>query len=120
KPQLRAYEEARNVQRGEPGSEVTAMCYGEYFPNPGAADHEGLYRKQRYERLAELVTPRTAFTAAFLGTLILALAVFALTDERHPGGPPKATAPPFIGLTVAIMISVIAPLTQAYFNPARD
>jgi glycerol uptake facilitator protein len=29
-------------------------------------------------------------------------------------------APIFIGLTVSVLISVIAPLTQACFNPARD
>ena len=29
-------EQDRGVIRGEPGSELTAMCYGEYFPNPGA------------------------------------------------------------------------------------
>ena len=29
-------------------------------------------------------------------------------------------APVFIGLTVSALIAVIAPLTQACFNPARD
>jgi glycerol uptake facilitator protein len=67
-----------------------------------------------------LVSETTAFAAEVLGTLILALMVFAVTDERNAGAPGANLAPVFIGLTVAILISVIAPLTQACFNPARD
>jgi glycerol uptake facilitator protein len=52
--------------------------------------------------------------------LVLATVVFAVTDERNPGAPPIGLAPVFIGLTVSALISVIAPLTQACFNPARD
>src|SRR5262249_61456268 len=54
------------------------------------------------------------------GTLLLGLAVFALPDERNAAAPAGKLAPVFIGLTVAILISVLAPLTQACFNPARD
>lgn len=32
----------------------------------------------------------------------------------------KGFAPPLIGLTVGSLIAVLAPLTQAGFNPARD
>lgn len=125
KPQLAAFE-ARTapglpaVERGKPGSEVSAMCYGEYFPNPGAGDNEKLFRNRRFSELAAQVSLKTAFIAEFLGTLILGLVVFSLTDPRNAGGPPSALAPVFIGLTVAILISVLAPLTQACFNPARD
>jgi glycerol uptake facilitator protein len=51
---------------------------------------------------------------------VLALVVFALTDGRNAAGPGARLAPVFIGLTVSALISVIAPLTQASFNPARD
>src|SRR5262245_49574750 len=34
-PYLALKEQTKNVTRGGPGSEITAMCYGEYFPNPG-------------------------------------------------------------------------------------
>src|SRR5690606_20048266 len=66
------------------------------------------------------VPHQTAFVTEVLGTAILALAVFAITDKRNLVAPPAALAPVFIGLTVAILISIIAPLTQACFNPARD
>jgi glycerol uptake facilitator protein len=48
------------------------------------------------------------------------MVVFAVTDERNSAAPPGSLAPVFIGLTVSALISVIAPLTQACFNPARD
>ena len=50
---------------------------------------------------------------------ILALVVVAVTEPGNESGP-RNLAPVFIGLTVAALICVIAPLTQACFNPARD
>ena len=61
-----------------------------------------------------------AFFAEMLGTLILAVVVFAITDDRNAAAPLSRLAPVFVGLTIAVLISVIAPLTQAGFNPARD
>jgi len=106
--------------RGRPGSELTAMCYGEFFPNPGLDSTREYYRNGDYEALSALVSEPMAFAAEMLGTLFLGLAVFALADPRNHGGPAARFAPVFIGLTVGILISVIAPLTQACFNPARD
>src|SRR5207247_1628481 len=78
------------------------------------------YNAEEHEQYRGLVSQPVAFAMEVLGTLILALAVFALTDERNQAAPLSRLAPVFIGLTVAILISVIAPLTQACFNPARD
>ncbi len=61
-----------------------------------------------------------AMLAEFLGTFILACVVFAVTDPRNAGRPMGNLAPVFIGLTVSALISLLAPLTQACFNPARD
>jgi glycerol uptake facilitator protein len=120
-PFLAEKEREKGVTRGQPGSEITAMCYGEYFPNPGrVATAEGLYDRSKHEALNALVSHPTAFAAEVLGTLLLALVVFALSDERNAVAPAARLGPVFIGLTVAILISVIAPLTQACFNPARD
>jgi len=120
-PFLAAREQEKHVVRGYPGSEITAMCYGEYFPSPGPlASSPGPYSEEAHKQLNGLVSERAAFFAEALGTLILALAVFALIDARNNGGPGSRLAPVFIGLAVAALISVIAPLTQACFNPARD
>jgi glycerol uptake facilitator protein len=108
-PYIEQKEQEKKVVRGQAGSEITAMCYGEYFPNPGVQSTS-----------PHMVTETAAFLAEFLGTLILGMVIFAVTDSRNQVAPQSRLAPVFIGLTVSILISVIAPLTQACFNPARD
>lgn len=118
---LSAKEVEKQVVRGEPGSIVTAMCFGEYFPNPGGwASAPGPWDPAQYERERAKVSLLGACLAEFVGTLILAVMVFALTDPANPGRPLANLAPVLIGLTVAGLISVLAPLTQAGLNPARD
>lgn len=120
-PHILAKETAKGVTRGQPGSEMTAMCYGEYYPAPGSlGDGDGKYSPEFHDKLKSRMSQRRAFLAELLGTMILAFVVFAVTDSRNTGSPASGTAPVFIGLTVSALISVIAPLTQACFNPARD
>jgi glycerol uptake facilitator protein len=120
-PFLEEKEAVKAVFRGQPGSIVTAMCYGEYFPNPAplAAGDKSLTVIQQ-ENLTRMVSMPTAFVAELFGTMILGFVVFAVTDPRNPARPGQHLAPAVIGLTVAGLISVVAPLTQACFNPARD
>lgn len=106
------YEAGHGLVRGEPGSVLSARCYGEYFPDPGAVGIGSA--------ALAAVTPLQAMLAEGIGTAFLAVFVFALTDRRNANRPGANGAPLFIGLTVAICISIIAPLTQAGFNPARD
>jgi glycerol uptake facilitator protein len=108
---LSAREAEAGVVRGGPGSEITAMCFGEYFPHPDLGTGP--------EAQAKVSLP-AAFAAEAIGTLLLVFVVFALTEGRNRAAPGGATAPLLIGLTVAALISVLAPLTQAGFNPARD
>src|SRR5205823_7170464 len=92
---LAAHEARLGVTRGRPGSEVTAMCYGEYFPNPDFLTARLKEVKSRtpedlgkmIDEVHERVSAPQAFLAEFLGTLLLALAVFALTDERNAAAP---------------------------------
>ncbi len=120
-PYLAKKEQERKVTRGEPGSIITAMCYGEYYPNPGslAAGEEPITSAAMDAHL-RLVPQWAAFGVEVLGTAILALAVFAVTDPRNAGAPLSNLAAPFVGLTVAALISIFGPLTQACLNPARD
>jgi glycerol uptake facilitator protein len=120
-PMLTAKEKAKEVVRGKTGSEITATCYGEYYPNPGKfGGGPGAYDAIEHAKYTDMVSMPAAFLAEVLGTAILALMVFAVVDERNPAAPPARLAPVFIGLTVAVLICIIAPLTQACFNPARD
>lgn len=101
------FESVNHILRGSPASVRTAMIFGEFYPNPGAAG-------------VAVVSPLTAFIAEGIGTFVLVFLIFSLTEGCNLGRPDDALAPAFIGLTVTIIISIIAPLTQAGLNPARD
>lgn len=108
---LDAYESTHAIVRGAPGSEATAMIFGEYFPSPRG--------QPLTEALRATVSPTNAFFIEALGTGILALVVLGCIDERNESRPQVLT-PVTIGLTVTILISLLGPLTMAAFNPARD
>jgi len=119
-PQLDEREKALGVVRGSTGSELTAMCYGEYFPNPGLMPRlAGHYDPALADRHWRLVSLPGAFLAEFLGTALLALVILSVTAPGRDD-PSSRLAPVLIGLTVTALICVLAPLTQACFNPARD
>ena len=51
---------------------------------------------------------------------MLVFVVFAFTGRRNTSAPAPTFIPFFIGFTVACLISLFAPITQAGWNPARD
>jgi len=104
-PSIGAYEDAQGIVRGSTESVKTAMMFGEYYPNPGAT---------------AIVSLPLAIGAEAFGTFLLVLMIFALTEGCNVGRPDDALAPVFVGLTVTSIICLIAPLTQAGLNPARD
>lgn len=114
-------EKDKGLVRGETGSELTAMCYGEYFPNPGSLSvAEGIYDDKSRHAFDEKVSPLNAFFTELLGTLILSMVIYSVIDKQNSNMPGSNLGPLFIGLAVAVLISILAPLTQACFNPARD
>ncbi|WP_303720142.1 MIP/aquaporin family protein [Malonomonas rubra] len=104
-PSIVAFETAYGIVRGSSESTQLAMIFGEYYPNPGST---------------AVVSLPLAMCAEALGTFLLVLMIFALTEGCNIGRPDSALAPVFIGLTVTLVICLIAPLTQAGLNPARD
>ena len=108
---LRVFEAGHGIVRGAPGSEASAMIFGEFFPNPGG--------HPLASQVAGLVPPATAFFIEALGTGILVLVILCSTNPRNPSRPGVLTAAT-IGLTITLLISLLGPLTMAGFNPARD
>lgn len=108
---LNAYEASHHIVRGAPGSEATAMIFGEFFPNPGGLPLTGPARAA--------VGISTAFFTEALGTGMLMMVILGSVDRHNSSGPRAFTAVT-IGLTITILISLMGPLTMAAFNPARD
>lgn len=108
---LVAYEAKHGIVRGQPGSEASAMVFGEYFPNPQG--------KPLAEAAPGLMSEARAFAAEAIGTAVLLLVIFCTTDPANRNNPQVLTAAA-IGLTVTLLISLIGPLTMAGLNPARD
>ena len=108
---LAAYEKQHQIFRGQPGSEATAMVFGEFFPGPGGRPFTDERR--------ELMSHWRAFAAEVIGTAVLLLVIFCVSDPKNKTRPQILTAAS-IGLTVTLLISLLGPLTMACFNPARD
>jgi len=104
-PSIAAFEQTQQIVRGSPESTQVAKIFGEYYQLPGNP--------------AVVSLPLAAAVEA-LGTFLLVLMVFSLTEGCNLGRPDDNLAPIFIGLTVTSVISLLGPLTQAGLNPARD
>lgn len=111
-PFIARFEAAKGIVRGAPGSELSAMVFGEYFPNPALFGTDAAARA--------LVSPLQAALVEAFGTAVLLFVIFALTDPGNRAAPTAHLVPFFVGFTVAALISLFAPLTQAGWNPARD
>ncbi len=98
------YESANQIVRGTPESYRSALFFGEFFPNPGLESFLP-------------VSVYLACCAEFLGTFLLVFVILKVTE--NPKQVDNST-PWIIGLTVTIIICLIAPFTQAGLNPARD
>jgi glycerol uptake facilitator protein len=110
--QFRHFEKINNIVRGSPESIVTARAFGEYFPNPGFVASGAT---EEY-----VISPVFAMFVEAWGTGVLMFVILALTDPNQKLIRNKEMLPLLIGFTVAVLISLYAPLTQAGWNPARD
>ncbi|MCP4521753.1 MAG: aquaporin family protein [Cytophagales bacterium] len=100
---INTFELNHNIIRGTETSVKTAMMFGEFYPNPGFADKFS-------------ISTLSAFSLEALGTFILVFVIFSLDGKMKNGD----LMPILIGATIVLLICLIAPFTQAGFNPARD
>ena len=104
-PSIAAFEASNGIVRGTFESVATAKMFGEYYIQPGSTAVVGM---------------GLACLAELIGTFILIFAIFSLTEGCNVGRPDSNLGPVYIGLTVSIIQCLVAPLTQAGLNPARD
>jgi glycerol uptake facilitator protein len=102
-PLFRHYEAVHGIVRGSAESIATAISFGETFPNPGFA---GVISESD-------VTPVKAMAIEAWGTAVLMFVILALTDPNQKLVRNKDAVPVYIGLTVAVLFCLYAPLTQA-------
>lgn len=93
------FEAKHGIVRSSLAGLETAKSMGCYFANP--------------------ITPMAAFLAEAFGTFALAAVVFALTSKQNDQVK-GLFIPPIIGSTVALIISIIGPVSCASLNPARE
>jgi len=103
-PSIEYYESINYIVRGSKDSIVTASMFGEFFPNPGFSEQVGNINQWQ------------AMGAEMLGTFVLAYMIFWLCQPKNE----SHLTPLYIGMTVAALICVLAPISQGGFNPARD
>lgn len=109
-PAFKHMESSQAIMRGSADSTATAQAFGEYFPAPGGLlDKDGV-----------TLSPAFAMMVEAWGTGILMFIILVLTDPRQKFMRNKELIPFLIGFTVAILLDLYSPITQAGWNPARD
>jgi glycerol uptake facilitator protein len=106
------FEKVNNIVRGQLGSQLSAMPFHGFAPNPAIAGTG--------PEAWALVPISTAFLAEIFTAFLLVYFVFAIFDDKNPAAPKGNTGALVLGLLIAVLIAVEAPLTMTPINPARD
>lgn len=109
---LAQFESAEDLTRGEPGSELSAMVFTTYAPNPAIVGTGP-------EAWAQVPTT-TWFVSEVIITAFLLFGILYIIEEMNAGRPLANIGPAMIGLVVAALVAYEAPVSMAALNPARD
>lgn len=109
---IRAFEEAEGLVRGQPGSQLSAMVYTTYAPNPAIIGTDAAAMAQ--------VSHGTWFASEVIITAMLLFGIFFLVESLNEGRPLSNVHAIIIGLLVGVLVAYEAPVSMAALNPARD
>lgn len=109
---IEAFEAAEGLVRGDPGSQLSAMVYTTYAPNPAIIGTSP-------EALAQ-VSHVQWFISEVIITAVLLFGIFFLVEEANEGRPLANMSALLIGLLVGALVAYEAPVSMAALNPARD
>lgn len=109
---LEAFEAAEGLVRGQAGSQLSAMAYTTYAPNPAIIGTSA-------EALAQ-VGHGQWFISEVIITAVLLFGIFFLVEEANEGRPLANMSALIIGLLVGALVAYEAPVSMAALNPARD
>lgn len=109
---ISAFEGSKDLVRGEMGSQLSAMGFTTYAPNPAFFGWD--------DAAMEKVSLTKWFVSEAFGTALLLFGIFYLLDEKNTFAPQANLVPVFIGLLVAAIVAYEAPISMTALNPARD
>jgi len=109
---LAAFEATNGIIRGAAGSQLSAMAFTTFAPNPAIIGTGA-------EALAQ-VTMTQWFLSEVIITAILVFGVFFLIEAANEQRPMANWWPGWVGLLVAALVAYEAPVSMAALNPARD
>jgi len=117
---FKVFEESRGINRnGGIGSELSAMVFCDYFPNPGIYG-----ASTANNNLDRIVRPGGAFGIELMNTALFAIIYFAFSDKKNRFLNRSVTgnwmSPVIIGIALGLLIAAWGPLTMVSMNPSRD
>lgn len=106
------FEAANHLVRGQFGSQLSAMVFACYIPNPGLVG----FTPEAYAKVPLYV----GFLAEVIGTMLLFIMILTLLEERNGVKPPINAFPVILGFVVFVIVALTAPLSMTSLNGARD
>ncbi|HWR39465.1 MAG TPA: aquaporin [Patescibacteria group bacterium] len=106
------FEAANHLVRGQFGSQLSAMVFTCYIPNPGIVG----FTPEAYAKVPLMV----GFLSECIGTALLVLMIFVLLEQRNALVPHISQFPLILGVGVFAIVAITAPLSMASLNGARD
>lgn len=112
---------ALGVVPGQPGSQLVAMIYTTYTPNPGMVgiDQATATALKVSEGWSKVSFANGAFSEV-LGTALLMIAILMFLEARSVNSPAAWFFPGALAIAVCMIVVITAPISMTSLNGARD